>query len=251
MANVAAMRRIRVLLVLALLGAGVASFAPPVHAEEGTCGGGTVEVRGRVTDAATGLPLEETTSVEIAGVTIKFADGDGTDAASRWVTCLDPATYRVKFVADSYRPEWYHDQPNFSSGTNVVVSGPGPIIVNESLVPRGRVIAGRVTSASGAPLSGGVGIYRQTSSGWVSIDDTATHGATGRWSYTVPAPGRYQVYGFVDHYRARWATSANHRSAGRIITVGVSTTFINGVDIHLPYCPGPTDAICVPPGFNS
>ena len=32
---------------------------------------------------------------------------------------------------------------------------------------------------------------------------------------------------------------------------GYFESILRSVDIHLPYCPGPTDAICIPAGFNT
>lgn len=237
--------RLGLLLVLALAATAVAGLTTPAGAGPVPC----VDVKGRVTDAATGLPLSETTSVEIGGVSIKYEDGVGTNAASRWSTCLVPGTYKIKFRADSYRPEWYHDQPNVTLATVITVAPPGPVIVNEALVPRGRVIAGRVTNASGVPKFASVGIWRQTSTGWHSIDGIGNDEATGWYSFVVPGPGRYRVSAGVDHHKARFATSATHLSVGRIVTIGVPTTFVNDVHVRVPYCPGPTDDICVPAGF--
>ena len=198
-----------------------------------------------MTDAATGLPLSETTSVEIGGVSVKYEDGIGTNAASRWSTCLVPGTYKIKFVADSYRPEWYHDQPNVTLATVITVAPPGPVIVNEALVPRGRVIAGRVTNASGVPKFGSVGIWRRTSTGWRSIDGIGNDGATGWYSFVVPGPGRYRVSAGVDHHKARFATSATHLTRAASSPSGCrprsSTTYTSGC----PTAPAPpTTSAC-------
>jgi hypothetical protein len=232
------------LLVFALAATAVVGLVPPAGAGPAPC----VEVKGRVRDLATGLPLAEVTSVELADAGGPI-DGFGTDENSRYSVCVVPGVYYIKFVADDYRPEWYHDQPNFASATPIAVTGPDPIVVNEALVPRGRVIAGRVTNASGVPKFGSVGIWRQTSTGWHSIDGIGNDEATGWYSFVVPGPGRYRVSAGVDHHKARFATSATHLSAGRIITIGVATTFIDDVHVRVPYCPGPTDDICVPAGF--
>ena len=106
-----------------------------------------------------------------------------------------------------------------------------------------------MTNASGVPKFASVGIWRQTSTGWRSIDGIGNDEATGWYSFVVPAPGRYRVSAGVDHHKARFATSATHLSVGRIVTIGVPTTFVNDVHVRVPYCPGPTDDICVPAGF--
>lgn len=242
------MRTRSALLAAVLVAGALATVVPSAHAGPGPCSVSEVEVRGRVRDSATGLPLAETTSVELSNAGGPI-DGFGTDAASRYSFCVAPGAYYIKFVADDYRSEWYHDQPSFAAANEILVTGPDPVVVNESLVPRGRVIAGRVTNASGVPKFASVGIWRQTAGGWVGIDGIGNDEATGWYSYRVPGPGRYRVSADVDHHKSRFATSATHLSAGRIITIGVGTLFINDVHVRVPYCPGPTDDFCVPPGF--
>ena len=222
-------RRFSLLLVLVLATTAAVGLAPRAGAGPGSC----VEVRGRVRDAATGLPLAEVTSVELADAGGPI-DGFGTDENSRYSICVVPGTYHIKFVADDYRPEWYHDQPNFASATPITVAGPDPVVVNEALVPRGRVIAGRVTNASGVPKFASVGIWRRTSTGWHSIDGIGNDEATGWYSFVV----QDLILG-----------EAKAGKQGRIITIGVPTTFVNDVHVRVPYCPGPTDDICVPAGF--
>ena len=243
------MRRI-ILPILALALVGFAFLTSPAGA-----GPGCTEVRGRVTDAATNQPVAGQ-SVEVwDGATP--VDGLGTNLNGRWSICLgpagDPDGYTFKFVSDEHRTEWYHNQPNATAATPVDVSGipaDGPIIVNESLVPKGRVIAGRVTNVGGVGKHASVGIFRQTSSGWVSIDGIANNAGNWWYEFRVPGPGRYRVNACVDSHWCRFATSATHLSAGRIVTLGVSSTFVNDVHIRVPYCHAAPD-FCVPPGFLS
>ena len=236
------------LLALALVGALYSSAPSAAQTAEGTCSGSEVEVRGRVTDAATGQPLSEVTSVELsdAGGPV---DGFGTEPDSRYSFCVLPGTYYLKFVADHYRPEWHNNQPNFASATAIPVASPGPVVVNAALTPKGRVIAGRVTNSNGVPKFASVNIWRQTSAGWQNIDGIANIEGNSWYEFVVPAPGRYRVHADVDHHKSRFATAATHLSAGRIITIGVGTTFVNDVHVRVPYCPGPTDNFCIPPGF--
>ena len=95
-------------------------------------------------DAATGQPLAEVTSVGVyeggAGI-----DGLGTDETSRWSTCLVPGSCQFDVSADSYRHEFFHDAPDVASATPVTLTLPGPVVVNESLTPKGRVLAGRAS----------------------------------------------------------------------------------------------------------
>jgi hypothetical protein len=244
-----------VLLVLAVVGGLFGGISSPASAGVSPpCDPGETEVRGRVRDAATGLPLSETTSVGVVGVAgTVYDDGIGTDAASRWATCLAAGTYTFGFSADSYRVEWYDDQPSQPSATHVEVSGAEPIIVNESLVPRGRVIAGRVTNMGGVPKFASIGIFRRNAAGnWVGIDGIGNHEATGWYSFRVPSHGRYRVNACVDSHWCQWATSENRLRHARVVVVapGDPSTFVNDVHIRVPYCHAAPD-FCVPPGFNS
>ena len=174
------------LLALTLFGAGLAVTAP-VALAGGPCTGSEVEVRGRVTDAATGLPLNEVTSVEVVGVSFKYEDGFGTDPASRYSICLAPGTYKIKFVADSYRTEWFDDEANPIDATVIDANGPGPVVANAALTPKGRVIAGRVTNMAGAPRFASIGIWRLTPGGWRSIDGIGND--MPQWHVVLPGAG--------------------------------------------------------------
>ncbi len=97
------MRRTLLALVATITVLGGSLFvAGGAAAAGGACGPSLVEVRGRVRDAATTLPLSEVTSVGVyqGGISI---DGLGTDENSRWSTCLVPGAYAFDFSADSYR----------------------------------------------------------------------------------------------------------------------------------------------------
>jgi hypothetical protein len=249
------MPRLRHLLAAAVVVAGgLAAPSPPTSGAtgatgaEGACTGGHVEVRGRVTDAATGLRLAEVTSVEYepSGVSPGGtpADGDATNANSFYSVCLLPGTYQFTYRADSYRV----DQ---AAGLEIDVIGPGPIVRNIALNPRGRVIAGRVTNMRGVPKFASIGIWQRQASGrWHSLDGIGNHEATGWYSYRVPTAGRYRVSACVDFHTCQWATSASRLRHARTVIVGHSTMFINDVHVRVPYCHAAPD-FCVPPGFNS
>jgi hypothetical protein len=239
-------------LALTLFGGLFVTLAPSADAGSAACTGEQVRVRGRVTDAATGLPLDETTSVEYYEPDGTPIDGDGTDGTSRWAECFDPGTQiKIKFVADHYRAEWWDDAPGQGSATTITVPGPGPIVANAALTPKGRVIAGRVTNANGVPKFGSVNIWRLVGGVWKNIDGIASDAHTGWYEFVVPATGRYRVHADVDHHKSRFATSATHLSAGRVVIVGNATVFVNDVHVRVPYCPGPSASFCIPPGFTT
>lgn len=240
------MRRLAISVLTCALVGGLGSASPPAGAQEGGCGSGTVEVRGIVRDAATGLPLQEVTSVEYeplgAGTP---ADGDGTNAASRYSVCLLTDDYRFTFRADGYRVD-------DAASLEVEVSGDGPIIRDVHLIPQGRVLSGRVTNLAGASRVASISIWRRMPDGrWRSIDGEGNQMPSGIWSFRVPVLGRYRVNAAVDHHWARWYDDDTRLRFARTIIVNASTTFISGLDIWVPYCPGPTDDFCIPPGFTT
>ena len=247
------MRRPTITLVatIAVLGGSLLVASPSAPASAGTisCEAGTVLVQGRVRDAATTLPLAEVTSVGVYqdGISI---DGEGTGPDSRWATCLAPGDYSFDFMADSYRHEFFHDAPDVGAAAVVPVALPGPVVVNESLVPKGRVIAGRVTNAVGAPKPASIGIWRLTSAGWRSIDGIGNDMPSGRWSFRVPYVGRYRISADVDHHTSEFWRNKSRLSLATTINVTSATTFISGVDLDLSYCTT-SASICRPPGFTS
>jgi hypothetical protein len=245
------MRRLLLAVLALLLAAGAAVTVAP-SASAGACPGGQVEVRGRIRDIATGLPLDEVTSVGITDVATDISDGFGTNPdTSRFSVCLEPGDYTFQFDADSYRREWYHNQTTEASATEVEVALPGPVIVNEWLIPRGLTLAGRITNASGRPVSASIGIYRQRPSGaWVGIDGIGNRAADGIWSYQVPGPGRYRVNAAVDSHWARWHRDATRLRFARVLVLDADHLFVRNVDIAVPFC-HPAPDFCIPPGFNS
>jgi hypothetical protein len=239
------MARTRLLVLVAICTAAVVLGPATAPAGEPAC----TPIRGRVTDAATGLALSEVTSVEIHDSSGPY-DGGATNAQSRWSACLPPESYTFFFHADSYRPEWYDDQPDQASATVVVAAGTAPIVVNAALTPRGRVLTGRVTSINGAPEDASVAIWYLTGLGWRSIDGLGTDHATGIWSFRAPWLGRYRVSAGVDHFWSRWYDGDARLRDAKVIVVTAATTLVRNVNIRVAYC-SPLPVMCEPRGFNT
>lgn len=244
------MRRtlLAVVVTLTVLGGSLLVSAGPAGAG-GACGSGLVEVKGRVRDLATGQPLSEVTSVAVyaGGLSI---DGLGTDDTSRWSTCLVPGSYQFDFTADSYRHEFFHDAPDVASATPVTLALPGPVVVNESLTPKGRVLAGRVTNVVGQPKPASITIWRLTAAGWQAIDGIGNDMPSGTWSFRVPMVGRYRVSADVDHHVSEFWNNKSRLSQATVINVTSATTFVPGINLTLAYCTTSAD-FCQPPGFFS
>lgn len=252
------MRLRRVLLVSALLAAAVVGLPAAAQGEgaEGvpTCPDGSVMLRGRIFDDATGLPVTTATGVEFSQPDGTPIDGGSADATGRWYTCFDQtetAAVKIRFVPDEYRPEWWRDAANVNTATVVdIPAAPhDPIVLNARVTPQGRVLAGRVTNLAGQPRFASVGIWRRTALGWRPVDGLGTIGNTGIWSFRVPTFGQYRINALVDHHWGRWYRSVPRFVDATTVTVGPSTTFVSDLDIRVPYClTGP--AFCIPPGFN-
>jgi hypothetical protein len=248
-------RRTRFLaLTLALVAALMVAGTEP-SASAAACGTGTVMVRGRIFDAATGLPVTTASGVEFYAPDGSDIDGGSVDPDGRWYSCFDPnvnSAIKIRFVPDEYRPEWWNDKPNLGSADELAIPpvGSDPVVANAWVTPQGRVLSGRVTNLAGAPRFASVGIWRLTATGWRSIDGIGNDPRTGIWSFRVPVLGRYRISAHVDSHWARWYRSATRLRFANTVTVGLGTTFISGLDIKVPYChPAPT--FCTPAGFNT
>jgi hypothetical protein len=245
------MRRLLLITVLTLL-AGV--LVAPSPAEAGfPCAPGQGQIRGRVFDNATGLPLPEVTSIGVHD-SMGGDDGEATNPAnSRFSLCLDPALgpYRLQFDADNYRSEWFHNRADEASADPITVTADETVIRNESLTPNGHTLTGVVTTERGRPVFASIGIYRRTAAGWRSIDGQGNHEASGRWSYSTNLTGRFRVNFFVDHHWAEWFEDANRLRFARVIVIRPETTIVRGINGTVRFCRADTPDFCVPPGFNS
>jgi hypothetical protein len=235
-------RRLALVLTTASLAGLIALGGAPARAG-GVCPSGEVQVKGRVTDAATGLPLDETASVGIEPLgSGSPADGAATNSNSRYSVCLLPDTYRFTLLADSYRTD-------AAATADVVVADPGPVVAHFALTPKGKVLSGRVTNLGGVPKFASVGIWRRNALGrWVGLDGIGNDMPSGIWSFRVPRLGRYRINAAVDSHWARWYDGDTRLRHARVVIVDEDTTFINGLDTRVPFC-HPAPDICVPPGF--
>jgi Carboxypeptidase regulatory-like domain len=185
--------------------------------------------------------------VELAGSGAAFAafimnaspDGYTTeDDGSYVIDDLPAGTYEVGFDSGcgnsgSYAPYWYDNQTDQNLATPIVLATGGTQTVNAQLQP-GATISGKVTNASGRPLSG-ICVYVatefQASLGPVFEADAQTfHG-----NYSIPdlAPGQYLVNfgcGLDPRYAQQWYDGAGSSSSARIISaVAGRTTGIDAV----------------------
>jgi 5-hydroxyisourate hydrolase-like protein (transthyretin family) len=125
-------------------------------------------VRGKVTDASSGDPVE--------GVFVEVLDANGqraetattqADGTYETETTLPSGNYRVRFNADerfascAYITSYYHDKPSEGAANLVHVAAPVVTDHIDAAMGRGSIIFGHVTdAATGKPItSGGVQVY--------------------------------------------------------------------------------------------
>jgi hypothetical protein len=246
------MRRITFSLLAVTLLGGLFLLTSPSAGAGGPCSMSEVQVRGLITDVSTGLALGETTSVELETTTGDPIDGFATEANSRYSFCITPGTYRLKFVADHYKPEWWNNQTTQPAGTDLVVTSPGPVVANAALTPKGRVVTGRITNLNGRVLPAGVSIFRRnpTTGRWFAYDGIANNEGNGYYKFVAPGPGQYRIAGYADHYTSRWYQNATRLRFAHVFNLQGPTTLVTGAHIRLPFCTN-AEVICSPPGFNS
>lgn len=189
----------------------------PVTAPNTTAGidavlspGGSIS--GKVTDAATGAPIQ--------GVFVEVLDADGgraeagfTNAAGEYTmyATLPSGTYRVRFNPDDrnascgYVLEYYNDQFDAESADLVTVTAPNTTTNINAEMSRGSIIFGRVTEDGTGALLSGVSVLVYDASGEVVASGRTTFNGGYLTTPGVPS-GDYRVLfrdyntGYIDEY---------------------------------------------------
>jgi hypothetical protein len=227
---------------------------------------------GKVTDASTGLPMDDVyiTVYDLVGNLVSTGytiPGGGPNGPGTYTTTpgLPSGSYRLRFVSgennfpyQSYAYQFYRNQTTLASANPITVTARQKISgVNASLAPGGR-ITGTVTGTIVPPSGCVVEVYDVN--GWqagrVVIDDTgayvASHLPTGRYrvKFTVFPPWDYPPCPYASQYynnkttldQADWIT----------VTVPTTTADIDAV-MALPTPPetvsitGPVTGVTVVP----
>ncbi|WP_408898553.1 hypothetical protein ACJ5H2_05430 [Nocardioides sp. R1-1] len=201
-------------------------------------------ITGKVTAAATGLPLDDIAVVGYQqhtqdGVTlwvpVVFAE---TGPTGDYVLYGSPGDYRVQFVecADpctdpAYAPEFYNDVATITDAQTLTVTDnqirPG---VNAALAA-GHLVSGTVTGPDAEKVTDGtVTAYTPDGSGW-EASYSAKLRAGGTYAMVVPAGG-YRV-GFVGkgrHYAPEFHADSPTLAGAQTVTVGADRP---GLDAQL------------------
>ena len=232
------------MIVSLLSSALIAGSASAAH-----CPVGQFSIGGAVTDAATGLPLTEVTSVGITQLDGPYVDGAGTNLASEWGQCVPAGQYSVSFAADSYYIEWWNDAYSAGDATTITVDQDRADI--DVSLDRLTVIVGRVVDANtGVGLSGSIHVENLAST---YLDGEGSLG-DGTFSLTLNhleqrfEPDSYLIAFQMDGHWAEWYDDAKKKSFATPIVTERGVAVIDLGVIELRACPRPE--ICIAGSFN-
>ncbi len=204
------------------------------------------QISGTVTDSH-GNPVSGI-CIQLDGKNSDTANVPGSTAAngSYAITSLSAGTYEVGFSggcgnSGDYAPTWYQNQSDESLATPIKLSAGGTATANQQMLP-GAAISGKVTDASGRPLSGicvDAATQTQAQLGPVFMGIAFTQ--HGKYTITGLAPGQYLIdfgCGVGSKYADQWfpkapsAESADQISAGPGRTSGINAVLQLGGSIR-------------------
>jgi hypothetical protein len=153
---------------------------------------------------------------------------------------LSAGTYQVGFVSGcgnsaSYAPNWYDNQSSENTATPITIALGATFTANAVLQP-GATITGRVTSASGRPLSR-VCVEAVIPSGfdYLGVFRATTQTRDGTYTLSGLAPGNYLINfgcGYGGRYPDQWFPDAPDAGLAEAVSAGPGTTA--GIDAVLP-----------------
>jgi hypothetical protein len=188
---------------------------------------GTSVVRGRVVDAANGLPLRKA-GVRIFGAQIREARSAITDAEGRYeFTDLPAGQFNVNVTKPGYVDLGYGQTTPGEMGKSLKVGDKQVVEKIDFSLPRGAVIAGRVLDEFGEPVADVFvqplrNQYTPTGARPVNAGRSATTNDIGEFRLFGISPGQYFL-------------SASYRG-GQFTSIGA--TAADGSGYALTYYPG-------------
>ena len=183
----AAVVHVRVALLVAVIAAlGLADTARAA---------GTGQIAGHAVDGSSGTPVA---NVYVAASPVNpnsssSYGGGYTDSSGAYIiTGLAPGEYTVDFLTypQNYVSQYYSGQLTFSSATAVAVSAGQTTAGIDAHLEAGGLIEGRVTDASGMPLSG-ISVFAGLAGS--SFGSNGTTDANGHYAVAGLVTGRYAV----------------------------------------------------------
>lgn len=127
---------------------------PPRDAAPAVDATGTARVRGRVVAADTGAPLRRA-QVRVSATEQRINRGVNTDADGRYeLTELPAGRYNIFVTRNGYVPLQFGQRRPFETGRPLDLADGQEADKIDFALPRGAVIAGRITDELGEPLAG-------------------------------------------------------------------------------------------------
>ncbi len=191
-------------------------------------------LRGTVTDAVTGLPIEGIW-VEVYDLSQNYSGyrPRPTRTATTSSRRSPPVVTGSMSAGDAdHLEEWHHDAASFGAATTVTVTSKGIITANESLTPYGT-LDGTVTDAvTGLPIDGaGVNLYDASGNHL----GTAYANINGYYKFEDRAPGSYRVRFEGGNYSLEWYHSVATFGTASAVTVNPGATTTVNEDLAYQY----------------
>lgn len=200
-------------------------------------------VRGKVTSAETGNPLEgvAVTVFDVnSGESVAYASSDrnGEYTTSGIASGTYSVMFRAPSSASSYLYEWYNDKSTEAQAERLSLTAPNAITGINAALAKGGQISGRVLAAdSNAPLPDVyVYVYDAVTNEYVAYGRTD---ATGAYTTAALYNGSYKLLfrpnssGESASYALGWYADKLDRGVADAVTVSTST-LLTGYDIKLP-----------------
>lgn len=198
---------------------------------------GPATISGTITQAGSGTPLPGICAYLYTAAGTRTSDpGTCSSAAGTYtVTVANPSgSYTLAFFDPTaqHATQWWNNKTTQASATTFTLT-PGQAMTADAAMASVTAIAGTVTDATGAPVSG-VCVYLYTTGGTRTSDVGTCTGASGTYVMNVAAPGSYTV-GFYDpsaRYLTQWANGQATQGTANPVTV-TSGAVTSGVNAQL------------------
>jgi len=183
------------------------------------------KITGRVTDAS-GTPMRGVTAALYTSsgsyLTIQSTDSNGNYTFIGFAS----GTYKVEFSETGYSDVWYYGATSKETATLITVNSPDTTSGIDGVMGIGGKITGRVTDASGTPMSGVTAALYTSSGSYLTIQSTDSN---GNYTFTGLASGTYKVEFSKLGYSDVWYYGATSKETATLITV-YSPNATNGIN---------------------
>ena len=187
-----------------------------------------VSISGKVTDQATGAPLQNVSVQAYPGNDNYYENATSTAADGTYtIQGLPPNQYRLYFApSDSHASEWHNNAALYANATPLAVFA--NVAAIDAALASGSGLTGRVTGMDGNPVDSSYCNLYVAGTSFIASDITIDAGGFYTTTQGLP-PGVYQVSCAADATAVRWYNAKDNQSSANLITVtaGVTVTGIN------------------------